>query len=86
MSSKVQQKTLINLGEATNGSNKVAKSNGDNPKRQASSNSENNDVAASANLVDVFLNDPSLTDNEKKIITEFVHLLDKSKQLFNGLR
>lgn len=23
---------------------------------------------------------------ERKIITEFVHLLDKSKQLFNGLR
>ena len=25
-------------------------------------------------------------ENEKKIISEFVHLLEKSKQLFNGLR
>ena len=28
----------------------------------------------------------SLDDKERKIVTEFIHLLDKSKQLFNSLR
>lgn len=28
----------------------------------------------------------NLTENERKIINEFVYLLEKSKQLFNGLR
>jgi hypothetical protein len=42
--------------------------------------------AASLNLHELFIKDTSLNENDKKIITEFVHLLDKSKQLFNGLR
>lgn len=29
---------------------------------------------------------PQLDDKEKKIINEFIYLLDKSRQLFNGLR
>lgn len=29
---------------------------------------------------------PPLSDAERKIITEFTHLSEKSKQLFNGLR
>lgn len=28
----------------------------------------------------------SIVDAEKKIVNEFVYLLDKSKQLFNGLK
>lgn len=27
-----------------------------------------------------------MTESERKIITEFAHYLEKSKQLFNGLR
>lgn len=28
----------------------------------------------------------SMEDHERKVVAEFVHLLEKSKQLFNGLR
>lgn len=31
-------------------------------------------------------NDPGVGEREKKIVNEFVYLLDKSKQLFNGLK
>jgi len=36
-------------------------------------------VSNMANTVD-------MDDNERKIVTEFCHYLEKSKQLFNGLR
>ena len=36
--------------------------------------------------VDTTTNVVDTDEKEKKIIAEFVHLLDKSKQLFNGLR
>ena len=43
-----------------------------------------NQILNSNNMSSV---DSSLVDdNEKKIIAEFVHFLEKSKQLFNGLR
>ena len=29
---------------------------------------------------------PPMDENEKRIVNEFCHLLEKSKQLFNGLR
>ena len=36
--------------------------------------------------IETLMKDVSLNENEKQAITEFMHLLDKSKQLFNGLR
>lgn len=33
-----------------------------------------------------YLNENQDGDNEEKIVQEFAHLLEKSKQLFNGLR
>lgn len=43
------------------------------------------DKLASSGSNPVF-NENNGNDNEDKIVQEFTHLLDKSKQLFNGLR
>ena len=39
-----------------------------------------------SSAIEGLLKDVSLSESEKGVIAEFVHLLDKSKQLFNGLR
>ena len=65
-----------------------------------SSTAHNMKSVASLNLGDIHHHHPglvsnngfdlndmsSLDDKERKLITEFIHLLDKSKQLFNSLR
>lgn len=36
--------------------------------------------------IEALMKDVNLNETEKRVISEFVHLIDKSKQLFNGLR
>jgi hypothetical protein len=38
------------------------------------------------NAVNTTINNLNDEDNENKIVSEFAHLQEKSKQLFNGLR
>jgi hypothetical protein len=70
----------FSLGLETNSSSNVTNSTGDLAV-------QHNIAAKNASYaIESLMKDSSVNDNEKLIIAEFVHLLDKSKQLFNGLR
>jgi hypothetical protein len=45
-----------------------------------------NGLNVTANATTIANSDQTEEDKEKKIINEFVYLLDKSRQLFNGLK
>ena len=70
----------FSIGVETNSTSNVTNSTGDLAVQQ-------NVAAKNASYeIEGIMKDASVNENEKLIIAEFVHLLDKSKQLFNGLR
>ena len=78
--SNFSSESKFSFGTGTNSTSNVTNSTGD------LSTVQNVAAKNASYAIEGLMKDTSIHDNEKIVIAEFVHLLDKSKQLFNGLR